>query len=105
MAHSPLPPGRLWPAVMGQASHALACGALRPIETTASVIDDAGVRFVVRQVSSLAHKASAGHQRVAGPDGAQADPFLPCDPDLLVGDISDTHLAVLNNSASSTTTC
>ncbi|CAG9170507.1 hypothetical protein LMG23992_01617 [Cupriavidus laharis] len=96
MACSPLPPGTLWPAVVRQASHALACGALRPIETTASVIDDAGVRFLVRQVSSLARKESARQQCVAGAGRAQADPFLPCDPDLVIGAISDDHLAVLN---------
>ncbi|WER48049.1 DUF4922 domain-containing protein [Cupriavidus sp. WKF15] len=96
MPHFHLPPGTLWPAVVRKTSHALACGALHPIETTTSFIEDCGVCFVVRQVSSLARKDKARRQDEAGTRRAQADPFQPCDPDLLVGDISDSHLAVLN---------
>ena len=39
---TPLPePGSLWPAILRQTQHALACGALRPIETTQTTIEDA----------------------------------------------------------------
>jgi len=38
---------------------AMATGALQPIETQTTVLDDAGVRFVVRAVSSLARKDEA----------------------------------------------
>jgi len=91
MPHPDLRPGTLWPAVVRQTAHALHCGALCPIETTTSVIEDGGVRFLVRQVSSLARKEAAG-----GSGSGRSNPFLPCDPDLFVADISDTHLALLN---------
>jgi sulfate adenylyltransferase (ADP) / ATP adenylyltransferase len=64
---------------------------LCPIDTVQTSIEDGGVRFLVRQVSSLARKDKA---RRAGSAGG--DPFLPYDPDLFVADISDTHLALLN---------
>ncbi|MGU7782211.1 ATP adenylyltransferase family protein [Burkholderia sp. PU8-34] len=93
-----LQPGMLWPAVLRQSEHALACGALRPIETTQTTLEDGGVRFLVRQVSSLARKDDEGRKRQAGlpPERGSSDPFLPCDPDLFVADITDTHLALLN---------
>lgn len=86
-----LQPGTLWPAIVERTARALQCGALRPIETVQSSIEDGGVRFLVRQVSSLARKQKA---REAG--GAAGNPFLPYDPDLFVMDISDTHVALLN---------
>lgn len=87
-----LQPGTLWSILRTRTAHALACGALRPIETTQAVLDDSGVRFVIRQVSSLALKPPA---ESAAPRPF-VDPFLPCDPDLFVADLSDTHLALLN---------
>ncbi|RDU98613.1 ATP adenylyltransferase family protein [Trinickia dinghuensis] len=87
-----LRPGTLWPAIVARTAHALACGALRPIETVQTTLDDGGIRFVVRQVSSLAAKPvqdSPVRQSVA-------DPFLPHDPDLFVADVSPTHFALLN---------
>ncbi|MBV8273277.1 MAG: phosphorylase [Cupriavidus sp.] len=84
-------PGTLWPAITQRTVHALKSGALCPIETVQSSIEDGGVQFLVRQVSSLARKDRA---RQAGSGGG--DPFLPYDPDLFVADISDTHVALLN---------
>jgi sulfate adenylyltransferase (ADP) / ATP adenylyltransferase len=89
--------GELWPAILRQTRHAMGCGALLPIETTQEAIEDDGVRFVVRMVSSLARKDEQRRARAAVPAGSRnADPFLPCDPDLVVADVSETHLAVLN---------
>ncbi len=89
--------GALWPAIVRQTAHALDCGALLPIQTSRTTIDDGGVRFVVRQISSLARKEKDEQQRKAGPSSARAsNPFLPYDPDLFVADISDTHLVLLN---------
>ncbi|RXL95056.1 phosphorylase, partial [Citrobacter sp. AAK_AS5] len=53
--NAPLP--HLREPVQAQARHALACGALRPIETEQRFIDDGGIRFVIRMVSSLREKA------------------------------------------------
>ncbi|RDK06689.1 ATP adenylyltransferase family protein [Cupriavidus lacunae] len=86
-----LQPGTLWPAILQRTSHALQSGALCPIETVQAAIDDGGVRFLVRQVSSLACKDKA--RRTSGAGG---NPFLPYDPELFVADISDTHVALLN---------
>jgi ATP adenylyltransferase len=83
-----LKPGTLRPAVARAGRRALASGAQRPIETHKTYIEDGGVRFVVRVVSSLAHKEAVR--------SAPANPFLPYEPDLFVADISDTHLCLLN---------
>jgi ATP adenylyltransferase len=93
----PDPAGALWPAIVRQTAHALDCGALLPIQTTRTTIDDGGMRFVVRQISSLARKEKDEQQRKAGATSARAsNPFLPYDPDLFVADLSDTHLVLLN---------
>lgn len=85
-------PGTLWPTLVTRAAHALACGALHPIETSQTAIDDSGVRFVARQVSSLIVKPV---QDASGPRPL-VDPFLPHDPNLFVSDVSATHFALLN---------
>ena len=87
-------PGTLWPAILRQTEHALRCGALRPIDTTQALIDECGVSFLVRQVSSLTRKDEA--RRAPKLNAATFNPFLPYDPDLFVADISDTHVALLN---------
>ncbi len=84
--------GTLWSVLVARTAHALDCSALRPIETTETVLEDAGVRFVVRQVSSLVRKPPA--ESATAPQ--RADPFLPYDPDLFVADLSPTHVALLN---------
>ncbi|MFM0073982.1 DUF4922 domain-containing protein [Paraburkholderia sediminicola] len=86
--------GTLWPAILRQTEHALRCGALRPIETTQAQIEEGGVSFLIRQVSSLALKDEA--RQTPKLDAGTFNPFLPYDPDLFVADISDTHVALLN---------
>lgn len=84
------PAALLHAAIVERSAHALSCGALLPIETTRTIVDDGGVRFIVREVSSLVRKATAASlPRVA-------DPFLPYEPDLFVAELSDTHVALLN---------
>jgi ATP adenylyltransferase len=90
-------PGTLWPAILRQTAHALHCGALRPIETVNESIEDSGVRFLVRRVSSLARKDEERKERTdKAEQRAEVNPFLPYDPDLFVADLSDTHIALLN---------
>ncbi|WNC91293.1 phosphorylase [Paraburkholderia sp. FT54] len=98
MENRRLPPGTLWPAMLRQAGHALRCGALQPIETFQSVIESGGMRFVVRQVSSLTRKEQQRRQtqKLHAGERPSVNPFLPYDPDLFVADVSDTHLALLN---------
>ena len=86
--------GSLLPALHECARHALACGAMRPIETTEEIVRDGGVGFLVRRLSSLAHKEEARVR--SAQDARPANPFLPHEPDLFVADISDSHFALLN---------
>jgi sulfate adenylyltransferase (ADP) / ATP adenylyltransferase len=92
-----LQPGTLWPALLRQTEHALRRGALRPIETTQTQIEQGGIRFLVRQVSSLARKEENRRMvPAASLESRAVNPFLPYDPDLFVADLSDTHVALLN---------
>ncbi|NRO95919.1 phosphorylase [Paraburkholderia sp. NMBU_R16] len=86
---TPFTPGTLWPSIVRRTKHAIESGALHSIDTVATTVEACGVRFVIRQVSSLAHKAGER-------DAPSADPFLPYDPDLFVADVSATHVALLN---------
>jgi ATP adenylyltransferase len=90
-----LVPRTLCPALERAAQRALACGALRPIETAQQTIEDGGIEFVIRWVSSLARRAL---EQPRGAPGAAAavNPFLPFDPNLFVADVSATHVALLN---------
>jgi ATP adenylyltransferase len=72
---------------------ALASGALEPIETEETALEDGDVRFVVRSVSSLVRKRAAG---AVSKDGARPNPFAPPDAELVIGDITPTHFGVLN---------
>ncbi|MGQ0657597.1 MAG: ATP adenylyltransferase family protein [Chromatiales bacterium] len=87
--------GILWETTVRSTRRALARGALHPIETRQRWTEDAGVRFCIRYVSSLARKV---HQQEAEATAGTMpiDPFLPYDPDMFVADISDTHVALLN---------
>jgi ATP adenylyltransferase len=77
---------------------ALACGALQPIATEQEEVEDGGVRFLVRVVSSLRRKDAANHRRGSRDRDREraSNPFLPPDPDLTVASVSRTHVAVLN---------
>ena len=90
-----LSPGTLWPAIVQRTRHALANQALRPIETAERVIDDGGVRFLVRSVASLKHKPKDSAP-VRSHEAPPRNPFLPYEQDLFVADVSPTHVALLN---------
>jgi len=89
--------GTLWPAIRKRSEEAIRSGALHAIETKQDYIEDKGVRFLVRSVSSLARK-EAEKKKAAAPDRPTApfNPFLPPEPKLTVTEISPTHLAILN---------
>jgi ATP adenylyltransferase len=93
-----LQPGTLLPALQARAQSALASGALQPMLTDEEVVEDGGVRFLVRVVSTLRSK-EAERRRQTSPDprpGKRANPFLPPERALTVADISRRHLAILN---------
>ncbi len=91
-------PGTLLQSVNNQTAHALRRGALQPILTDQQYIEQGGVRFVVRSVSSLTQKdrTRTPQADTAGANGDRSNPFLPFEPDLFVADISQTHLCLLN---------
>jgi sulfate adenylyltransferase (ADP) / ATP adenylyltransferase len=75
--------------------HALASGALQPIETETTFVEDEGVRFIVRAVSSLARKTDV-HNNDARRAAAAADPLGDYDPDLFVTELGRSHYVLLN---------
>ncbi len=97
MEHGLFEPGTLRTALQERMRHALACRALLPIETEEETIEDAGVRFAVRRVSSLARKAAqASSASACTPKSGAGGNAFPVEPDLVVAEISDTHIALLN---------
>lgn len=84
----------LWPRLREQSERASASGALIPLETSVHILRDGGVPFIVREARDL------GKKKAASPASAAAtpkDPFLPpYEPDLYVGDLSATHVGLLN---------
>lgn len=90
--HQQLMTGTLWSLLVSRTQRAIANGALQPIQTRQAFIEDSGMRFVVRQVSSLERKAKQRKEQFDITD----NPFLPYEKDLFVADISPSHLALLN---------
>ena len=71
---------------------ALLSGALEPVATRSTFLEDGGVRFVVRIVERIERKkASQEAQEKSG-----RNPFLPYEGELFVADVSPTHVALLN---------
>ena len=84
-------------AVDARSASALASGALQPVQAEQTAIEQDGLHYVVRWVSSLAAKdASAGVAVPGGPRDPDFNPFLNPDPALTVGLLGDTHVAILN---------
>jgi len=87
----------LWDNLVRTSERALRSGALVPVATNFSFIDDHGMSFFVRILSSLSRKyAARKEQDTAAKKGMSVNPFFPPEKELVVADISDTHLAILN---------
>ena len=84
-------PRTFWDRVLAKSVSALASGALQPIETRSATLVDGDVRFLTRVAANLVRK-----QIVAKKRGPGFNPFLEPEDDLLIGDISETHYALLN---------
>ncbi len=91
-------PGTLWQSIVVVTERALSTGALLSIPTDFDFIEDGGVRFLVRVLSSLERKDAERRMQQAqtGPSGKKANPFLPYEKNLFVADVSETHVALLN---------
>lgn len=90
-----LAPGDLWSKIQQQTRHALACGALQPINTHYEFVEQGGMRFLVRVLANLVRKEKADLAQRMKP-GQPSNPFLPYDSDLFVANLSATHLCLLN---------
>jgi ATP adenylyltransferase len=90
--------GTLWARVKNRTTQAIECGAIQTIPTHFELVEEGGVSFLIRIISSLARKAQAKVEQQRSLLAAQTNqnPFLPYDPDLFVADISDTHVCLLN---------
>lgn len=76
-----------------QRERALASGDLQPTATEGHEIDAGGIAFSVRMVVGSDHKRRSKRAQAA----SGIDPFLPpYSDDLFVGDVSPTHVALLN---------
>ncbi|MGD1908117.1 MAG: phosphorylase [Leptolyngbyaceae cyanobacterium] len=90
-------PGTLWEQLQQRTATATACGALQSIPTEFTLLEDRGIHFLVRIVKNLARKEIATtQQRQAAKQGKPANPFLPYEEALFVGNLSPTHLCLLN---------
>jgi ATP adenylyltransferase len=98
----PLPPasfapGTLAAAVSAATARALAAGALQPIPTGSTFLEEGGVRFLVRVLANLARKDEERWRREReATAGRPVNPFLPYERDLFVAGVSPTHVALLN---------
>jgi ATP adenylyltransferase len=89
--------GSLGERIVATTQHALSEGILVPVPTDYTFIEERGVRFFIRVLAGLGRKDEARKKQEAESGrGKNANPFLPPEKDLVVGDISETHLAVLN---------
>jgi len=87
----------LWKAVLQTSEKALQTGAQFPIRTEYEFIGDAGMRFFVRVLASIAKKTEEKQkQQDSEAAGIFVNPFLPYDKALHVADISESHIALLN---------
>ena len=95
-------------AIDARSAAALTSGALQPVAAEQTEMEDAGMRFIVRWVSSLAVKDAARAASTAttpattpvaipgGPRDPNFNPFLNPDPELTVGPIGTGHVVILN---------
>jgi len=89
--------GTLWNRIVTTADRARASGVLLPAHTTYTFIEDGGILFFVRILASLQRKDEMRRKKIAVASSEnETNPFLSPEEDLLVADISDTHIAILN---------
>jgi ATP adenylyltransferase len=88
----------LWSKVIDTTQKALDCGALQPIPTSYELIEQKGISFIVRIVDNIKRKEKDKKQKQqeSKAKGKDFNPFLPYEQDLFVGDLTETHLCLLN---------
>ena len=91
---TPLRPEDLWSRTLETTRHGLACGALQPIATECQTFEQQGIPFQVRLLGR-AHLKDERTKREK-PRTQPFNPFEHPDPDLTVGELSPTHVCLLN---------
>ncbi|MCC0178018.1 phosphorylase [Waterburya agarophytonicola K14] len=93
-----LKPGTLWSKTQQQTKFARECGALKSIETEYQLIEQDGIPFIVRTKGNLKRKEQARKQQNQQEQktGKRCDPFQPYESAMFVGDISPSHICLLN---------
>lgn len=91
----------LWQQVATITDSALACGALESIPTHSEMREvycaETTISFQVRVVENLRRKSSAVQQRARqAPNAKNFNPFLPYEPALYVGELTDHYRCLLN---------
>ena len=86
-----LKPQELWERTVATTRSALASGALQPIATDCRQVEQQGVSFQVRMLGRVHLK-----EKREAPRPGPFNPFEHPDPDLTVGELSPTHLCLLN---------
>jgi len=97
-AKSILEPGTLWSKTIETTKNARQSGALKSIETEYHLIHQQDISFIVRTLSNIVRKEQAGkkQRQQENKTGKKIDPFLPYEEELFVGNLSDSHLCLLN---------
>ncbi|WP_228036533.1 ATP adenylyltransferase family protein [Dolichospermum flos-aquae] len=93
-----LVPGTLWTSVKQTTEQALNSGALKSIPTELEIVEQDGIKFMIRILANLNRKQAdkeKQEQQIAR-TGKEFNPFLPYEQDLFVTDISPTHVCLLN---------
>lgn len=93
-----LEPGTLWSKTIQRTKTARQSGALKSIETEYHLIQQQDISFIVRTLSNLARKEQAAkkQRQQENKTGKKIDPFLPYEEELFVGNLSDSHICLLN---------
>jgi ATP adenylyltransferase len=79
--------------IRSQSAYALSCGALEPIDTDYQILSQESIPFIIRTIPNLARKEQAKKKKKAD---KSLNPFLPYEEDLFVGELSPTHICLLN---------
>lgn len=93
-----LQPGTLWEKTQQTTKSARESGTLKSIKTEHQLIEQDDICFVVRTKGNLTRKEQAREEQTQKEQktGKRCDPFLPYEPDMFVGDISPSHVCLLN---------
>jgi sulfate adenylyltransferase (ADP) / ATP adenylyltransferase len=91
-------PGTLGTIVKKVTAQALKSGALKSIPTEFEIIEQNGIKFIIRILTNLNRKKADKENRnqQTAKTGEDFNPFLPYEEDLFVTDISNTHVCILN---------